>query len=149
MKKILYLLLLLLFLFSCDSPTSIIDEEEIKVTIIYNLPVDANGYYRLKMDTTRNQTLHAIDGIISPAIEHKRFEWRSNLYSYFNGVRMASTNERSYTDETGSFRNIIGPILSMRGDTMLLDVQWDSKMEWDTINNYEPDNAYRVKIILD
>lgn len=149
LRPLIYLLIVIfgLAITGCSNPTSV-EEETIDITFNINLPIDNNGYYVLQMDTSTNQTLHRVSGYITPPVYHKRIEWRSNLYSYYNTIRMATTNERSYTDDDGVFYNMIGPLLSMKGDTMLLDVQWDNKLEWDTVRDYTPTHAKRFYIIL-
>ena len=149
LRPLIYLLIVAigLIISGCSNPTSV-EEETIDITFNINLPIDNNGYYILQMDTSTNQTLHRVSGFVIPSIENKRIEWMSNLYSYYNTIRMASTNERSYTDDDGVFYNMIGPLLSMRGDTMMLDVQWDDKLLQDSIRDYEPNHAKRFYIIL-
>lgn len=149
LRPLIYLLIVIvgLVLSGCSTPTSV-EEETIDITFNINLPLDSNGYYVLQMDTSKSQTLHRVSGFVTPSIENKRIEWRSNLYSYYNTIRMATTNERSYTDDDGVFYNMIGPLRSMKGDTMMLDVQWDDKLLQDSIRDYEPNHAKRFYIIL-
>jgi hypothetical protein len=147
-KLVKLLLPFLLFLFSCDSVTSVEEEILRNVEFSISLPKDENGYYHLQLDTTRFQTLYRIDGTVYPFVEYKRLEWGSNLFWYKNGEPVPTTNHVSYTNDTGKFYNMIAPVLTMSGDTLILDVHWDNKRSMDSINDYNPNKNRRFRFVL-
>ena len=138
-----------LFLISCSTPTAVDIPELSKVEFKINLPVDDNGYYRLKLNPTENQTLHRIDGKIYPPVEYKRFEWEANLTFNVWHYTVNTTNIRSYSNKYGRFSNMIGPVAEMKGDTMVVVVKWDSKAQLDSIYDYFPQESKTFKIILE
>ena len=147
--KIKVFVLLLLLLYGCNNTLSVEDLKIYSVQFRLNLPKDSNGYYCLKLDPTKNQTIHRIDGMITPPIEYKRFEWKSNLkFSVWNYTANA-TNIRSYTNKYGLFSNVIGPVAEMKGDTMRLTVRWDSKAMLDSIYDYVPTDSITLNIVLE
>ena len=138
----------LLLLYGCSNPLTVEDPKIDNVQFNVNLPLDANGYYHLKLNPTDNQTIHRIDGRIYPPIEYKRFEWRGNLTFDVWQYTVNTTNIRSYTNKHGYFSNVIGPVAEMRGDTMRLVVRWDDKAMLDSIYDYIPSDSVTFYIIL-
>lgn len=139
----------LLLLYGCSNPLTVEDPKIDNVQFNVNLPLDANGYYHLKLNPTDNQTIHRIDGRIYPPIEYKRFEWRGNLTFDVWQYTVNTTNIRSYTNKHGYFSNVIGPVAEMRGDTMRLVVRWDDKAMLDSIYDYIPSDSVTFYIILE
>ena len=163
MKKTLLIALLLIV--GCEdwSRGPGVEEEfdEISVYLNPRLPKDVNGYYHLKLDMGRWQTLHRIEGLAFTAdttayVPNLRVEWESNLYwiigdtlgyvvkrgltddlvyvSYdtvyitqYNGFTVPTTNQVSYSNGYGELNNMIAPVQTMVGDTMLL---WATYFEW-------------------
>jgi hypothetical protein len=141
--------LLLLLVYGCSNPLSIEDPKLDNVQFRVNLPQDANGYYHLKLNSSENQTIHRIDGMVYPPIEYKRFEWRSNLTFDVWQYSVNTTNIRSYTNKYGRFSNVIGPVAEMKGDTMRLVVRWDDKAMLDSIYDYIPSDSAIFYIVLE
>ena len=139
----------LLLFYGCSNPLTVEDPKIDNVQFNVNLPLDANGYYHLKLNPTDNQTIHRIDGRIYPPIEYKRFEWRGNLTFDVWQYTVNTTNIRSYTNKHGYFSNVIGPVAEMRGDTMRLVVRWDDKAMLDSIYDYIPSDSVTFYIILE
>jgi len=104
LTKIIYLFLgvLILPFFSCDSNNFIIDEGEgITITFIdglnddprFQLSKNIDGYYELNLDRSKNQTIQRITGVLlrnGKPIEDlwsgsqpKMVNWESNLYWWF------------------------------------------------------------------
>ena len=138
----------LLLLYGCSNPLTVEDPKIDNVQFNVNLPLDANGYYHLKLNPTDNQTIHRIDGRIYPPIEYKRFEWKGNLTFDVWQYTVNTTNIRSYTNKHGYFSNVIGPVAEMRGDTMRLTVRWDDKALLDSIYDYTPSDSTTFYIVL-
>jgi len=113
----------------------------------YHLTVDRNNWQTLHRVTGQVET---IDGV---PIENFWVEWESNLYWYlgdtlgyivnryfnslgtyvtvdtsyiigFNGMEVPTTNQISYSNGTGEINNMIAPVKSMVGDTMVLKASW-------------------------
>jgi len=139
----------LLLLYGCSNPLTVEDPKIDNVQFNVNLPLDANGYYHLKLNPTDNQTIHRIDGRIYPPIEYKRFEWKGNLTFDVWQYTVNTTNIRSYTNKHGYFSNVIGPVAEMRGDTMRLTVRWDDKALLDSIYDYTPSDSTSFYIVLE
>lgn len=139
----------LLLLYGCSNPLTVEDPKIDNVQFNVNLPLDANGYYHLKLNPTDNQTIHRIDGRIYPPIEYKRFEWKGNLTFDVWQYTVNTTNIRSYTNKHGYFSNVIGPVAEMRGDTMRLTVRWDDKALLDSIYDYTPSDSTTFYIVLE
>jgi hypothetical protein len=87
LKQIVTILILFSFL-SCKKEEPIIVKKEnvYKIEIDGRLPFDVNGYYHLKLDSTKNQTIHRISGSLRLNGEipfpSEKIEWNSNLYWY-------------------------------------------------------------------
>ena len=139
----------LLLFYGCSNPLTVEDPKIDNVQFNVNLPLDANGYYHLKLNPTDNQTIHRIDGRIYPPIEYKRFEWKGNLTFDVWQYTVNTTNIRSYTNKHGYFSNVIGPVAEMRGDTMRLTVRWDDKALLDSIYDYTPSDSTSFYIVLE
>jgi len=144
----LKVLLYYLFFVGCNNPTVVEVENLDNVSFIVNLPKDNNGYFLLTLDRSSPQTIHNIHGEIYPPVEYKRFEWSSNLNFYIGPYVANTTNIRSYTDKNGEFTNTICPVLEMVGDTMKLEVKWDSRAQLDDMYFYEPNQSEIFYIIL-
>jgi hypothetical protein len=83
----------ILFLFSCTKEADTFIPQKnysMKINGIVNqngigsLPRDNNGYIHLKLDPTKNQTVHRVNGTIlvngSTPTPSEKIEWESNLY---------------------------------------------------------------------
>lgn len=87
LKQIVTILIIFSF-FSCKKEEPIILKKEnvYNIEIDGRLPIDVNGYYHLKLDSTKNQTIHRISGSLRLNGEipfpSEKIEWNSNLYWY-------------------------------------------------------------------
>lgn len=149
LKGKLNVLVLLSLLIGCSNPVADQDKKLQQVVFNLNLPQDGNGFYRLELVNTEEQTVHRIDGYIYPPIEYKRIEWWSNLQYTVGPLSANITNTRSYTNSDGEFSNVIGPMKSMKGDTMVLAARWDSKLQADALVDYYPVENEVFYIILE
>lgn len=86
------------------------------------LQLDNNGYYHLELRQDVHQTIHRIEGRVS---NHEYYEplkvsWESNLTWYLqNEWEVTTSNSSSYVMD-GKVVNIIGPVRTMVGDTLIL-----------------------------
>lgn len=87
------------------------------------LEMDSNGYYHLELDDDRVQTIHTISGTVGNTIhydEPMKVEWDSNLVWYLqNEWEVTTANPSSYVLD-GKVWNVIGPLHTMVGDTLIL-----------------------------
>ena len=142
-----FTIIILFTLVSCDNIFEVIEtDQEIESDPIYNfeliprLPLDDNGFYHLELNRESNQTLHRISGSVSNSdgnpVELYWVEWESNLFWFYNGIEVPTTNKISYSNRWGEINNMIAPIITMVGDTMDL--------------SYTTSNVYgSIKIVLD
>ena len=86
------------------------------------LQLDNNGYYHLKLRQDVHQTIHRITGTVN---NHEHYEplkvsWESNLTWYLqNEWEVTTANPSSYV-MNGKVSNVIGPLKTMVGDTLIL-----------------------------
>ena len=131
----------MMFLASCsvnDELQELIPSPQLEIN--GNLPIDSNGYYHLQLNDSSNQTIHTIEGIVNnhEYYDALKVEWDSNLVWYYEGEVVPTTNQASYV-VNGKVQNVIAPIRTMIGDTLILNGKiWYSSetYEWahDTIN---------------
>ncbi len=128
MKKILNILtviLVILFyamvLSSCSVEDDILVLEEPTLEIDGRLPIDGNGYYHLELNQDTNQTIHTIGGTINnhEIYNPLKVEWSSNLEWVYQDMLVDVTNHSSYSIN-GEVSNVIAPIRTMVGDTLIL-----------------------------
>jgi len=127
-------------------------ETNIDLTFNTRLSLDVNGYYSMTLDRQRFQTIHRVSGLIED-VENFWVEWDSNLYWYIgdtlgyvvnqrlnamgryvsldtsyiigmNGQEVPTTNKISYSNSYGEINNMIAPVNTMIGDTMILTARW-------------------------
>jgi len=106
----------------------------------------------MTLDRQRFQTIHRVSGLIED-VENFWVEWDSNLYWYIgdtlgyvvnqrlnamgryvsldtsyiigmNGQEVPTTNKISYSNSYGEINNMIAPVNTMIGDTMILTARW-------------------------
>lgn len=134
----------------CTLPTANYDyPSNLRIEVDLKLPQDVNKYYRLPLDTTRIQTIHAIHGGIFPPVHYKRLEWDTNISWKIEEYEFKPVNPTSYSNQKGTFGNVLGPVVYMKGDTMALTVRWDPKDEMDSYYNYNPTESKTFFIILE
>lgn len=108
MKKIILGVTLLSVLISCSKDEEIIPIKEYSFSIdsaltqngLSSLPKDINGYFRLKLDTTKNQSIHRITGKFlvngKEPLPSEKIEWESNLYWYLKRNDTIATITKTY-----------------------------------------------------
>jgi hypothetical protein len=99
-NKVIHLLILVAFIFSCEKEGQITEDNGEGITIefleglnddpAYQLSKDSNGFYNLNLDRNTNQTIQRITGRIlrngNPLVDlgsgaqPKNINWESNLY---------------------------------------------------------------------
>jgi len=99
-NKVIHILILVAFIFSCEKEGQIIEDNGEGITIefleglnddpTYQLSKDSNGFYNLNLDRNTNQTIQRITGRIlrngyplvdlGSGAQPKNINWESNLY---------------------------------------------------------------------
>ena len=99
-NKVIHILILVAFIFSCEKEGQIIEDNGEGITIefleglnddpAYQLSKDSNGFYNLNLDRNTNQTIQRITGRIlrngytlvdlGSGAQPKNINWESNLY---------------------------------------------------------------------
>ncbi len=123
MEKYIRLLIVVLLLSSCSKDEDIINPLPPTLELDGRLPMDNNGYYRLELNDSSFQTIHTISGTVGNTLywdEPMKVEWDSNLSWYLQDEFEVSTaNPASYVVD-GKVMNVIGPVQTMIGDTLIL-----------------------------
>ena len=123
MEKYIRLLIVVLLLSSCSKDEDIINPLPPTLELDGRLPMDNNGYYRLELNDSSFQTIHTISGTVGNTLywdEPMKVEWDSNLIWYLQDEFEVSTaNPASYVVD-GKVMNVIGPVQTMVGDTLIL-----------------------------
>ena len=125
--RLLIVILVLIFyaiiLSSCNIEDDILRLEQPTLELDGRLPMDNNGYYRLQLNDNTFQTIHTISGTVGNTLywdEPMKVEWNSNLSWYLQDEFEVSTaNPASYV-VNGKVMNVIGPVQTMVGDTLIL-----------------------------
>jgi len=99
-NKVIHILILVAFIFSCEKEGQIIEDNGEGITIefleglnddpTYQLSKDSNGFYNLNLDRNTNQTIQRITGRIlrngytlvdlGSGAQPKNINWESNIY---------------------------------------------------------------------
>ena len=123
MGKYIRLFIVGLLLLSCNVTDDDIIRLEPTLELDGRLPIDTNGYYRLELNDSSFQTIHTISGTVGNTLywdEPMKVEWDSNLSWYLQDEFEVSTaNPASYVVD-GKVMNVIGPVQTMVGDTLIL-----------------------------
>ena len=123
MGKYIRLFIVGLLLLSCNVSDDDIIRLEPTLELDGRLPIDNNGYYRLQLNDSSFQTIHTISGTVGNTLywdEPMKVEWDSNLSWYLQDEFEVSTaNPASYVVD-GKVMNVIGPVQTMIGDTLIL-----------------------------
>ena len=124
-----YLLLIFLIIVMLIASSCSIEDELVSLLppptleLDGRLPIDDNGYYHLELNQNTHQTIHRITGVIPDYEfyqEPMKVEWSSNLTWYLqNEWEVTTANPSSYVID-GNVWNVIGPIYTMIGDTLIL-----------------------------
>jgi len=118
---VLYSLMLLGTLTSCSIEDDILLLEEPKLELDGRLPMDSNGYYHLELNQNTNQTIHTVSGTVDDYYSNEplKVSWDSNLTWVYQGEDVSTSNQSSYVVD-GKVHNVIAPINTMVGDTLIL-----------------------------
>ena len=118
---LLVVLLLLSSLVSCTPDDEIIIRVSPTLEIDGNLPMDLNGYYHLELNQDTNQTIHTVSGTVGNTLNLPplKVEWESNLQWVYQDMLVDVSNSSSYVMD-GTVNNVIGPVRTMVGDTLIL-----------------------------
>ena len=123
MGKYIRLFIVGLLLLSCNVTDDDIIRLEPTLKLDGRLPIDNNGHYRLELNDSSFQTIHTISGTVGNTLywdEPMKVEWDSNLVWYLQDEFEVSTaNPASYVVD-GKVMNVIGPVQTMIGDTLIL-----------------------------
>ena len=123
MGKYIRLFIVGLLLLSCNVTDDDIIRLEPTLELDGRLPIDDNGYYRLQLNGSSFQTIHTISGTVGNTLywdEPMKVEWDSNLVWYLqNEFEVSTANPASYVVD-GKVMNVIGPVQTMIGDTLIL-----------------------------
>ena len=123
MGKGIRLFIITLALFSCSTDEDIILIQEPTLELDGRLPMDSNGYYLLELNDSSHQTIHTVSGTVGNTLywdEPMKVDWESNLTWYLqNEFEVSTSNQSSYV-VNGKVMNVIAPIKTMVGDTLIL-----------------------------
>jgi len=124
--KIVVLIIALLSVFaslvSCSIEDDLLELQEPTLQIDGRLGMDSNGYYHLELNQDTNQTIHTVSGTVGNTLniqEPMKVEWESNLEWVYQDMLVDVTNCCSYVMD-GTVMNVISPIRTMVGDTLIL-----------------------------
>ena len=141
MKILDYFVLVLLIgamlvLTSCTPDDELLVRVSPTLEIDGNLPMDTNGYYHLELNQDTNQTIHRVSGTVGYTEywdEPLKVSWNSNLTWEYQGDDVSTSNQSSYVVD-GNVHNVIAPINTMIGDTLILTGTIREHLVSDTIN---------------
>jgi hypothetical protein len=132
-----FLMILLMFMAaSCTPDDEVLIQVSPTLEIDGNLPMDLNGYYHLELNQDTNQTIHTVSGIVGYTEywdEPLKVSWDSNLTWIYQGEDVSTSNQSSYVVD-GNVYNVIAPINTMIGDTLILTGTIREHLVSDTIN---------------
>tara|TARA_A200000159_G_scaffold108529_1_gene101363 strand:- start:638 stop:1090 length:453 start_codon:yes stop_codon:yes gene_type:complete len=133
---VLFLLIgLMFFMASCTPDDEILIQVSPTLEIDGNLPMDTNGYYHLQLNQDTNQTIHTVSGTVGYTEywdEPLKVSWDSNLTWVYQGEDVSTSNQASYVVD-GKVHNVIAPINTMLGDTLILTATIREHLITDTI----------------
>ena len=141
MKKILNIftvILVIIFyamvLSSCSAEEDLLEPVLPTLEIDGRLPMDDNGYYHLELNQDTNQTIHTVSGTVGNTLNLPplKVEWDSNLDWVFQDNLVDVTNSTSYVVD-GMVMNVIAPVSTMVGDTLVLTGTIREYLIYDTI----------------
>jgi hypothetical protein len=95
--------------------------EEPTLELDGRLPIDSNGFYHLELNDSSNQTIHTVSGTVDNYYSNEplKVSWNSNLTWVYQGEDVSTSNQASYVVD-GKVHNVIAPINTMVGDTLIL-----------------------------
>ena len=120
---------------SCSVEEDLLEPVLPKLEIDGRLPMDDNGYYHLELNQDTNQTIHTVSGTVGNTLNLPplKVEWDSNLDWVFQDNLVDVTNSTSYVVD-GMVMNVIAPISTMVGDTLVLTGTIREYLIYDTIH---------------
>ena len=119
---VIFLVLIMILASSCTTQDDdIFLLEQPTLEIDGRLPIDGNGYYHLELNQDTNQTIHTVSGTIDNYYSNEplKVSWDSNLTWVYQGEDVSTSNQASYMVD-GKVYNVIAPINTMVGDTLIL-----------------------------
>tara|TARA_Y100001938_G_scaffold142032_1_gene212674 strand:+ start:1014 stop:1460 length:447 start_codon:yes stop_codon:yes gene_type:complete len=133
---VVFLIVLVLLLISCNpQDDDILTPPLPTLELDGGLQLDNNGYYHLELRQDVHQTIHTISGIVTnyEYYEPLKVSWDSNLTWYLqNEWEVTTSNPASYVMD-GNVINVIGPVKTMVGDTLILTGTIREHLVTDTI----------------
>ena len=123
--KLIVLIIAVLAVFasfmSCTVEDDMLMLEQPKLELDGRLPMDSNGYYHLELNQNTNQTIHTISGTVDDYYSNEplKVSWDSNLTWIYQGDDVSTSNQSSYVVD-GKVHNVIAPINTIVGDTLIL-----------------------------
>jgi len=123
--KLIVLIIAVLAVFasfmSCTVEDDMLMLEQPKLELDGRLPMDSNGYYHLELNQNTNQTIHTVSGTVDDYYSNEplKVSWDSNLTWIYQGDDVSTSNQSSYVVD-GKVHNVIAPINTMVGDTLIL-----------------------------
>lgn len=120
---------------SCSVEEDLLEPVLPTLEIDGRLPMDDNGYYHLELNQDTNQTIHTVSGTVGNTLNLPplKVEWDSNLDWVFQDNLVDVTNSTSYVVD-GMVMNVIAPISTMVGDTLVLTGTIREYLIYDTIH---------------
>lgn len=129
-KTMRKLIPLIFFLIGCTKEDMIFSKKDYSINIdsvlnsngTKSLLYDANGYYHLKLDATKNQTLSRVTGKIllngKEPIPPEKVDWESNLYWWLKKGDTVAYITKSYVNYfTGQYTIInLPPLISTKDE---------------------------------
>ena len=120
---VLFIVLILLStLMSCAPEDELLIKVSPTLELDGRLPMNQDGYYYLQLNQNTTQTIHTISGTVGNTLwwdEPLKVEWTSNLTWIYQGEDVSTSNQSSYVVD-GKVHNVIAPINTMAGDTLIL-----------------------------
>lgn len=119
---------------SCSVEEDLLEPVLPTLEIDGRLPMDDNGYYHLELNQDTNQTIHTVSGTVGNTLNLPplKVEWDSNLDWVFQDNLVDVTNSTSYVVD-GMVMNVIAPVSTMVGDTLVLTGTIREYLIYDTI----------------
>ena len=119
---------------SCSVEEDLLEPVLPTLEIDGRLPMDDNGYYHLELNQDTNQTIHTVSGAVGNTLNLPplKVEWDSNLDWVFQDNLVDVTNSTSYVVD-GMVMNVIAPVSTMVGDTLVLTGTIREYLIYDTI----------------
>ena len=120
---------------SCSVEEDLLEPVLPTLEIDGRLPMDDNGYYHLELNQDTNQTIHTVSGTVGNTLNLPplKVEWDSNLDWVFQDNLVDVTNSTSYVVD-GMVMNVIAPVSTMVGDTLVLTGTIREYLIYDTIH---------------